>query len=136
MKDEKRAEKEISVDLRERLNGYIIKLSHEFALSNYDYVMDNVRDKVVQDIYKVLGPFDHFLHHEADDDMDTQRQLKMDFDPRKSGAQFRGQISMETLKPDGMGFKVYPSNALFEGYLEEGQINGFGRAISSRGEVY
>jgi len=71
MKDEKRADKEISVDLRERLNGYIIKLNHEFSLSNYDYVMDNVQDKVIKDIYKVLGPFDHFQHHDADDDMDT-----------------------------------------------------------------
>lgn len=49
---------------------------------------------------------------------------------------FRGQISLDSIKPDGIGFKVYPSNALFEGYFEEGQINGFGRAVSSRGEVY
>jgi len=73
MKDEKRAEKDIMVDLRERLNGYIIKLSHQFALANYDYVMTTVHDKTIKDIYKVLGPFDHFAHHDADDDMDTQR---------------------------------------------------------------
>ena len=59
------------VDLRERLNGYIIRLSHDFALANYDYVMKNSRDKVVKDIYWVLGPFDHYAHHDADDDMDT-----------------------------------------------------------------
>ena len=136
MKDEVRAQKDIMVDLRERLNGYIIRLSHEFALSNYDYVMQNISDKTIKDIYKVLGPFDHYAHHEADDDMDTQRQLKMDFEPRRSGAMFRGQISMDTLKPDGVGFKVYPNNAIFEGFYEEGQINGFGRGISSKGEVY
>ena len=38
MKDKLRAEKDIMVDMRERLNGYIIKLNHSFALSNYNYV--------------------------------------------------------------------------------------------------
>jgi len=62
--------------------------------------------------------------------------MVMDFDTRKSGAQYRGQINMETSKPDGMGFKVYPNNSIFEGFFEEGQINGMGRGITSRGEVY
>ena len=43
---------------------------------------------------------------------------------------------MDSQKPDGVGFKVYPSSALFEGFFEEGQINGYGRGITSRGEVY
>ena len=60
MKDKLRAEKDIMVDMRERLNGYIIKLSHDFALSNYDYVMTEISDKTIRDIYKVLGPFDHY----------------------------------------------------------------------------
>jgi len=33
---------------------------------------------------------------------------------------FRGQISLDTMKPDGLGFKVYPNNAIFEGFYEEG----------------
>ena len=136
MKDKKRALNDIMVDLRERLAGYIIKLNHSFALSNYDYVVQNISDKTVRDIYKVLGPFDHYSHHEADDDMDTQRILKLEFEARKSGAQYRGQISQESLKPDGIGFKVYPNNSIFEGFFEEGQINGYGRGITSRGEVY
>ena len=90
IKDVKRAEKDIMVDLRERLNGYIMTLNHDFALSNYQYVMDHIGDKTVRDIYKVLGPFDHFSHRDADDDLDLQRDLKMEFDIRKSGAQFRG----------------------------------------------
>ena len=49
---------------------------------------------------------------------------------------YRGQVNSENFKPDGTGFKVYPNNALFEGFFEEGQINGHGRGISSRGEVY
>ena len=80
MKDERKAEKDIMVDLRERLNGYIVKLNHDFALSNYTYVMTQVADKNIRDIYKVLGPFDHYLHHDVDDDMDAQRELKLDFD--------------------------------------------------------
>lgn len=68
--------------------------------------------------------------------MDTQRQMRMDFETRKSGAMYRGQINQENSKPDGIGFKVYPNNAMFEGFFEEGQINGFGRGITSRGEVY
>ena len=66
-----RALKDIMVDIRERLGEYIIKLDHRFALDNYDYVMTSIRDKTVQDIYNVLGPFDHHAHVEADDDMDT-----------------------------------------------------------------
>ena len=136
MKDVQRAEKDILVDLRERLNGYIIRLQHDFALWNYDYVMNHISDKTVRDIYKVLGPFDHYAHHEADDDLDSQRQEKHEFEQRRSGCQYRGQVNMESFKPDGMGFKVYPNNSIFEGFFEEGQINGYGRGITSRGEVY
>jgi len=136
LKDEFRAEKDIMVDLRERMNGYIIRLNHEFALDNYNYVMENISDKTIRDIYKVLGPFDHYAHHEADDDLDTQRVLKTEFESRRSGAMFRGQLSADTFKPDGIGFKVYPNNAIFGGFFEEGQINGYGRGITSRGEVY
>ena len=71
MKDENRAKKDIVVDLRERLNSYVIRLNHNFALKNYDHVMLEISDKTIRDIYKVLGPFDHFAHHDADDDMDT-----------------------------------------------------------------
>ena len=136
MKDEKRAEKDIMVDLRERLNGFIVKLDHKFALTNYDYVMQNIKDKTVKDIYRTLGPFDHYAHVDVDDDMDTQRFFKMDFEQRRSGAMFRGQYNIDSMKPDGFGLKVYANNAMFEGFFEEGRINGFGRGITSRGEVY
>ena len=49
-------------------------------------MINHVSDKTTQDIYKVLGPFDHFAYHEADDDLDTQRVWKKDFDMRRSGA--------------------------------------------------
>ena len=84
----------------------------------------------------MLGPFDHYEHQEIDDDLEAQRTLNMEFVPRRSGAIYRGQYEIENGKPDGIGFKVYPNNALFEGFFEEGQINGYGRGITSRGEVY
>lgn len=136
IKDYSKAEKEIMVDMRERLNGYIARLNHDFSLSNYQYVMTECADKTVRDIYKVLGPFDHFAGREVDDDLDSQRMLKTEFETRKSGAQYRGQVNIENFRPDGMGFKVYPNNSMFEGFFEEGQINGMGRGITSRGEVY
>ena len=43
---------------------------------------------------------------------------------------------MDSGKPDGIGFKVYPNNSMFEGYFDGGQIHGMGRGITSRGEVY
>lgn len=60
IEDEQKAKIDILVDLRERLNSYITKIDHSFALSNYKYVFNNIQDPIVKDIYKVLGPFDHF----------------------------------------------------------------------------
>jgi len=62
--------------------------------------------------------------------------MRLDFDTRKSGAMYKGQLSSATQKSDGMGFKVYPNNSIFEGNFEDGQINGLGRGITARGEVY
>ena len=44
----------------------------------------------------------------------------MEFDSRRSGAKFRGQVHIESHRPDGMGFKIYPNDSLFEGFFEEG----------------
>ena len=136
MKERAKAEQDIKVDLRERLNSYIARVDHSFALANYEYIMANVTDEHIKNIYRTLGPFDHFEHHEVDDEMDTQRTLRLDWDYRKSGAQYRGQSDMDSGKPDGIGFKIYPNNSMFEGYFDGGQINGVGRGITSRGEVY
>ena len=120
MKDPDKAKTAIQVDLRERLNSYIAKVDHSFALANYEYILANVKDDNIKDIYKTLGPFDHFATHDVDDEMDTQRTLRLDFDYRKSGAQYRGQSDMESGKPDGIGFKLYPNNSMFEGYFDGG----------------
>ena len=91
MEDASKAERDIKVDLKERINSYIQKIDHGFALKNYMYVIENVKDETVKDIYRSIGPFDHFEHRNVDDDdLDTQRFLRLDFDKRKSGALYRG----------------------------------------------
>lgn len=40
MEDLKKATKDIKVDLRERLNGYIQKIDHQFAQANYKYIIE------------------------------------------------------------------------------------------------
>ena len=89
--DTKKALNAIAVDLKSRLSGYIEKIDHDFALDNYNYVMNHVADKTTRDIYKVLGPFDHYAHrNEIDDELDARRLMKDEFEFRRSGAQYRG----------------------------------------------
>jgi hypothetical protein len=51
---------------------------------------------------------------------DDSRAMRLDFDVRKSGALYKGQVNDMTQKPDGTGFKVYPNGSIFEGYFCEG----------------
>jgi len=45
-------------------------------------------------VYRKLGPFDHFENREIDEvDLDAQRSLRLEFDTRKSGALYRGQMN-------------------------------------------
>lgn len=88
-------------------------------------------------MYKKLGPFDHYEHLDPNEDLDDgSRSTNLDFDIRKSGALYRGMVNSASQKPDGIGFKVYPNGSVFEGYFEEGQINGYGRGVTHKGEVY
>ena len=75
------------MDLRERLNSYITRIDHSFALSNYEYVMEQVRDDNIKNIYKTLGPFDHYQGREMDEEDDSTRSApRLEWDYRKSGA--------------------------------------------------
>jgi hypothetical protein len=58
------------------------------------------------------------------------------FDKRKTGTLFRGEISGVTGKPDGKGIKIFGNGSIYEGYFADGHCNGFGRGVTSRGEVY
>ena len=65
----------------------IQKVDHSFGLSNYNYVMENISEQVVKDVYRSLGPFDHYEYKEDDETgMDSQREMQLDFDTRRSGA--------------------------------------------------
>ena len=130
------AQQTIKVEMRERFKTLIERVDHSFGLENYNYVIESINDEHVKDIYRKLGPFDHYSDRCLESSNEATRSLRLDFDRRKSGALFRGQASNLTNKPDGVGFKVYPNNSVFEGYFEDGQINGWGRGITARGEVY
>lgn len=94
------------------------RVDHTFGLENYRYVLEKISDARVRDIYKKLGPFDHFEYASAREES-VEKNLRLEFDQRRSGALFRGQTNQAD-KPDGFGFKVYPNNSLFEGYFTEG----------------
>lgn len=71
-KDLPKAMTQIKVDLRERINSYVERIDHSFALSNYQFVVTQIQDPIIRDIYKSLGPFDHFEHRDEDEsDMDA-----------------------------------------------------------------
>jgi len=39
----------------------IEKVDHSFGVDNYNYVLENINDAHIKDVYKKLGPFDHFV---------------------------------------------------------------------------
>jgi len=129
-------EEEITTELTEKMKGLIKQIDHGFAIRNYDYIIKNVRDARIKEIYKSMGPYDHFAHKDLEDnEQESDRRLQKEFCQRKSGAQFRGQMNSRD-KPDGNGFKVFPNNSVYEGFFEDGMVHGQGRGITSRGEVY
>lgn len=75
--------------MRERLNAIFEKLDHSFGMDNYHYVLEKIKDTRTKDIYKKLGPFDHFEYAPAGDET-SNRNLRINFDTRKSGAEYRG----------------------------------------------
>lgn len=65
--DLSKAQTTIRIDLRERINSFVEKIDHTFALDNYKYVMEQIADENIKDIYRKLGPFDHFEHRDPDE---------------------------------------------------------------------
>lgn len=61
------AKNNIKVDIKERIYSFIEKIDHSFGLENYHYVLENINDDLVKDVYKKLGPFDHFQFKEEKD---------------------------------------------------------------------
>jgi len=121
IEDLNHAKSTIKIDLKERINSYITKIDHSFGIENYNHVLQNSEHDAIKDVYRKLGPFDHFEHMSADDiEDDASRAMRLEFDVRKSGALFRGQVNDLTQRPDGIGFKVYPNGSVFGGFFVEG----------------
>jgi hypothetical protein len=69
------------------MKGLIKQIDHGFAIRNYDYIMKNIRDTRIQEIYKNMGPYDHYAHMDLDDpEMEQDRRMQNNFTQRKSGA--------------------------------------------------
>lgn len=113
----------------------IRETNHSLALENYDYIT-NVHENVeIARIYKQLGPFDFYLE-KIEEDLAEQKAMIAKFDKRKTGTLFRGEINTISGKPDGRGIKIFSNGSLYEGYFADGHCHGFGRGVTSRGEVY
>ena len=69
----------IKVDVRERINQVLERVDHTFGLDNYRYVLEQISDAKIKDIYKKLGPFDHFEYTSISDES-TEKNLRLDFD--------------------------------------------------------
>ena len=52
--------------------------------------MRTVKDEKIKDIYRALGPYDHFSDKDPDFELTGDRSLKKDLQLRKSGALYRG----------------------------------------------
>jgi polysaccharide deacetylase 2 family uncharacterized protein YibQ len=50
----------IKVELKERIQSLITKVDHKFGLENYNYVLANSQHDTIKDVYRKLGPFDHY----------------------------------------------------------------------------
>lgn len=76
-------------------------------------------------------------HGRGSDDMgDDRRVFQDDWEQRRSGAIYRGEIVETNKRPDGKGIKVHGKKSLYEGYWSDGKCHGYGRGINSAGEVY
>ena len=83
---------QIKVDIRERVQGFIRETNHSFSLDNYNYVLNVHMNEQISKIYKQLGPFDFYSQKIDEDSLDVKTMVDK-FDKRKSGANFRGEIS-------------------------------------------
>ena len=148
------AQKEkLQTDLKEKLEQLVIPVDNNFALSNFQYVSQDLGNAKIADIYQMLGPFDYSQYTMEDDgnsdgpDFTQQsmsgasffmekRFMQDEFQERKSGARYRGEVHSESYRPDGKGFKVFQGKSLYEGYFSDGMCHGVGRGITSKGDMY
>jgi hypothetical protein len=136
--------KQINKQITEKQAFYLEQIDHTLAISNFNHITKELGKTKIGAIYNMLGPFDFFQQEpkknkSKDDDEfeeDNKRCLEMDWIKRRSGAEFRGEMNQETKRPDGMGIKIFDGTSLYEGYYKDGCCDGYGRGITSKGEVY
>jgi|TARA_B110000285_G_C15022603_1_gene562397 hypothetical protein len=138
--------KKIKEDLKLKLDKYLLPIDNSFALENFTYATKELGNEHIKHIYELLGPFDYSKWKDealenqsaklSDDDDEERRMPQEDFEKRRSGASYRGDVLSVNRRPDGKGFKVFGGNSLYEGTFHEGACHGIGRGITSRGEVY
>lgn len=125
-------------------------MDNSFSLDNFSYATVEMANDKIGEIYKMLGPFDYSQYEEVVDEEsivppsgsssdvggEDKRETQLYWESRKSGAQYRGDINIDTKRPDGKGFKVFQGKSLYEGFFKDGMCHGFGRGITGKGEVY
>lgn len=88
--------------------------------------------EAVKKVEDKLGPF------EANWDVKPavkERELRK-LQTEENGCSYYGYWRLNSNKKDGYGQQIYPSGAKYEGFWEEGEINGKGRLIYENGDYY
>ena len=129
-------------------------VDNDFALENLEYVTEELGNDRIKAIYKLLGPFDYNAYSGATEEdqedipngsdagassrslVEDMRLREYGWQTRKSGAQYRGDVTTYNKRPDGQGIKIFNGKSLYEGYFQEGKCHGYGRGITGAGEVY
>lgn len=146
MKDET---KKIQEDLKAKLDSYMKPVDNSFSLECFKYATEEMGNEQIARIYNLLGPFDYSswrdealeeenqpFNSDDDGDKEERRMPQENFEKRRSGAMYRGEVLSTNHRPDGKGFKVFNGASVYEGTFHEGACHGIGRGITARGEVY
>lgn len=96
-------------------------------------------NEAVQKIYKILGPLDFFIKkdNELKESLENEtRQMQSALLVKgKSNNRYRGEVN-DSQVPEGRGFKIYSTGGIYEGYFQEGKMEGYGRGVSSLGNCF
>lgn len=94
-------------------------VEHSFAMDNFNYVTNELGNEKIKEIYSLLGPLDYSLWTEPKesdsprfdtgsrataseyDENEEKRIPVTDFETRRSGAIYRGDVLTANMRPDG-----------------------------------
>ena len=110
---------------------FVKPIDNHFALENYHYVTEELKNKDIKQIYELLGPtplykytgpvFPSYLTEaqikQQIEEIEDNREMIEKFVQRKSGAMYKGQAHIMTGRPDGMGIKIFKGQSLYEGWF-------------------